>query len=79
MATNSPDGGRVYTLDLPQDQIDRTGLQIDEEDRKYIDKVRSGERFIGTPVAHEFTQLYGDSATFDFAPYVGKIDLIAEQ
>jgi hypothetical protein len=45
-------------------------------DRKYIDKANSGLRFRGTDVEDKILQLYGDSATFDYRPYLGKVDFV---
>lgn len=33
-------------------------------------------RFANSEHGHRITQLYGDSAIFDFSPYAGSIDLI---
>lgn len=76
MAANAPPGARVYTLDLPQQQLDRTALSVVEGDRAHIDKAQSGSRYLGTEQEQRITQLYGDSATFDFRPYLGQVDLV---
>ena len=36
----------------------------------------SGQRFHGTKEQNRITQLYGDSRSFDFAPWSGKIDMV---
>ncbi|MDE0042994.1 MAG: class I SAM-dependent methyltransferase [Candidatus Poribacteria bacterium] len=74
MAANSPADARIFTLDLPRQAT--TELPIDPGEEKYIDKEVSGTRFIGTDCERKITQLYGDSATFDFAPYHNTIDVI---
>ncbi|MHC5063680.1 MAG: class I SAM-dependent methyltransferase [Planctomycetota bacterium] len=76
MAANAPGDAQVFTLDLPKQQLDSTALVVEEGDRAHIDKDASGLRFQGREEAGKITQLYGDSATFDFAPYHGKVDLI---
>lgn len=76
LAANLVEDGRVYTLDLPPEDLNRTGLNIASGDENFIKKDRSGARFAGTPYAARITQLYGDSATFDFAPYEGKMDVV---
>ena len=43
---------------------------------KFIRKPGSGARFVGTPYAARITQLYGDSATFDYTPYEGAMDFV---
>lgn len=75
LAANAPEA-RVYTLDLPPQDLGRTGLQIAAGDEKFINKPASGARFRDTPEAARITQLFGDSATFDFGPHEGKMDLI---
>jgi predicted O-methyltransferase YrrM len=76
MARHCADNARVHTLDLPAAQIDATGLHIDQADRQFIAKRRSGALFIGTDVEHKITQLYGDSATYDFSPFFGMVDFV---
>lgn len=75
MARNLDSGGHVYTLNLPPDWEDaHPGLA--SEDTALAKRVKSGERFLGTPEAASITQLWGDSKTFDYAPYRGRMDLI---
>lgn len=74
LANFSPDDALVYTLDLPKSNIDDAKFGIEEGDRKYVEKETIGERFKKNPT--KITQLYGDSAVFDFSPYYGKIDFM---
>lgn len=74
LAANS--SGRVFTLDLPADEAGTTRLALDPGDVAYIAKPRSGERFLRRPEARRITQLFGDSATFDFSSWHGSIDLV---
>ncbi len=76
LGLNSAADAKIYTLDLPQDQmnpklqttlVDDWHIQASHRDRKYI--------FDGTPEASKITPLFGDSASFDFSPYYGTIDL----
>jgi hypothetical protein len=76
LAVNAPPDAAVYTLDLPPGQDSTTVLPVDPDDRRYIDKPAAGARFATAPEVSRIHQLYGDSATFDFAPYQGKIDLV---
>lgn len=77
MAYNTPDNTCIYTLDLPAENLNKTVLDIDFGDTNYIDKPVSGSRFLNDPYALEkITQLYGDSASFDFSPWRGKIDFV---
>jgi predicted O-methyltransferase YrrM len=43
---------------------------------RHIDKDDSGSVFVGSPLKSKITQLYGDSATFDFSNYRKQVDLI---
>ena len=76
MAVNAAPEARLFTLDLPREQVDSTKLHVTTGDRVFIDKPQSGAHFAGTDAARRITQLYGDSAEFDFSPYFGTIDLI---
>jgi predicted O-methyltransferase YrrM len=72
-AANAPDA-EVHTLDLPQDQ--QSALTIKIGDEKYIEKPKSGSRFVGTAEASRIVQHFGDSATFDYTPFVGMMDFV---
>lgn len=76
MASNCSQEAEVYTLDLPKDQLNSTRLSIASGDRPFILKERSGARYSGQEAEEKITQLYGDSATFDFSPFLNKIDFI---
>lgn len=74
LASNS--AGEVLTLDLPPEELDHTQHSLARGDDCYIRKSTSGARFQGTDVAGQITQLWGDSATFDWAPYAATFDFI---
>lgn len=76
IAANQPDGGQCFTLDLPPSGLQTAALPLASGDRTYIDKPVSGARFADTAAAGKITQLYGDSAQFDFSPYYGRVDLM---
>lgn len=76
LAVNADPECHVYTLDLPPQELDKTKLEIATGDSKFIDKEASGTRFSSSPLARNITQLYGDSATFDYSPYEGKMDVV---
>jgi predicted O-methyltransferase YrrM len=76
LAANCPPEGRVYTLDLPRAEAAATGLGLDSGDRRFIEKDVSGARYRHTDCAARITQLYGDSATFDFSPYSNGVDFV---
>ena len=72
LAMNSADDAHVYTLDLPA--ATPTALSIERSERAFVEKSASGSRFHGTNVEAKITQLFGDSARFDFSPYT--VDLV---
>lgn len=76
LASNSSPEARVYTLDLPSDgrSVKRQGTL--NSDMSFVDKAVTGSRFRGTDCEDKITQLYGDSATFDFTPYENKMDFV---
>ena len=76
MAANQPDGGQCYTLDLPPNDADQTALPLASGDKTYIDKPASGARISAQAKSGKISQLFGDSGTFDFSPYFGKVDLM---
>ena len=67
LAMNSADDAHVYTLDLPASTP--TVLTIERSERAFVDKPASGARFRGTDADRKITQLFGDSAKFDFSHY----------
>lgn len=75
LAANAP-AAVVHTLDLPAEGADRAGLALDPDDLKYIRKPVSGAMFAGTPEESRIRQHFGDSATFDFAPFRGGVDVV---
>jgi len=76
MAANCPEESKVFTLDLQKSQLNTTTLTIEQGDREFINKDKSGVRFVGTDCEKKITQLYGDSAVFDFAPYQNTMNLV---
>lgn len=71
-------GVRIWTLDVPPtEEVDQTALSLGADDRTYFRPVqRCGEAFRGEPESERITQLWGDSATFDYSPYQGKMDFV---
>lgn len=76
MAVNAAAGATVHTLDLPKSELPNAASRIHAHEIIYADKPRSGERFRGTEAESSIVQLYGDSATFDFARYYGTMDFV---
>jgi predicted O-methyltransferase YrrM len=76
MAAHTPPRSHVYTLDLPPASVNKTALAIEQSERLFIEKDRSGGRFAGTEMAGKITQIYGDSGSFDFRPHYESMDFI---
>lgn len=75
LAHNLPQA-RIFTLDLPGPQsAQHVQLEITDVD-EYFQTWERGARFRDTPEALRIAPLVGDSATFDFSPYRGVMDLI---
>ncbi len=77
VAHNNPEI-TVHTLDVPPGKTLRgVKLQVDAGERSFSgDGSKRGEAFRDTPEAARIVSLYGDSATFDYAPYEGCMDVI---
>ena len=74
LAHNQPKA-HVHTLDLPGPAaVAAAGLEL--TDPEYFVRWDRGRYFRGTPEAERITQLLGDSASFDFSPYSGRMDLV---
>ncbi len=76
MAAHSPEDCRIVTLDLPKIKMYDTELRIKSGDMKFIDKEKSGTRFIGTPYEKMITQVYADSAAYHYKPMENAFDFV---
>jgi predicted O-methyltransferase YrrM len=76
LALNSPDDTTVYTLDLPTGAA-RPSLRVTLSDISHADRGAATTRywFSGTAAEAKIRTLHGDSATFDFSRWHGKVDL----
>ena len=75
MALNAPEA-KIFTLDLPKQDLAKTKFRVKTGDLEFINKNQSGVRFIGTDEGERITQIYADSAQFDYSKFENKIDLI---
>lgn len=66
---------KILTLDLPPN-CDQLRLPDVAADPPESEATRIGERFRNGAHAARITQLFGDSATFDFSPYRNAVDLV---
>lgn len=76
IARNMPPDAMIYTLDLPRAALHNTRMRIDAREEKYVDKDASGVRFSRRLDHGNIVQLIGDSASFEFAPYLNRMDFI---
>ena len=70
IASNCGPDAVVHTLDLPPAAESTTAFPLDDAERQFVRKAQSGARVHSTDVAHKVRQHYGDSATFDWSPFV---------
>lgn len=76
IALNAADECVVYTLNLPLDHSE-TLLPSSEQDRMVQPRrAGSGQAFRDAPERSRIVELFGDSATFDYAPYYGSCDFV---
>jgi predicted O-methyltransferase YrrM len=76
MAANSGPASLVYTLDLPRGGARATVAPIHRDEVQYATGRTSGERFLGTDAASRIVQFNGDSGTFDFSQFEGRMDFV---
>ncbi|OGK86852.1 MAG: hypothetical protein A2X52_12430 [Candidatus Rokubacteria bacterium GWC2_70_16] len=76
-ALNTPPDATIYTLDLPKSGAPRPALSttVVDDDHIRASTVSSSYIFGDSPVAGKIKCLFGDSATFDFSPYHGRVGL----
>ncbi len=78
MALNAPDNAKIYTLDLPRDEV-ATKEPVLESDLLFIqDREKHCRKFENTRVAHKIKECFGDSTSYDFSELTkeGLLDLI---
>jgi predicted O-methyltransferase YrrM len=75
-AANTPPGTKIYTLDLPFEKSPATRLRLHPWDSRFVEIRGMGRYFRESAYRERIEQLNGDSAVFDYAPFVGKIDLV---
>lgn len=74
VAHNNP-RAKVYTLDLPTPES-RGTASLEMTDEYLFERWDRGSAFKDTPEAARIQMLSGDSATFDFTPYLGGMDSV---
>jgi len=75
-AINTSEDARIYTLDLPEKQNSFPELKTTYVDRMHIDCYKKIQKmmFSGKKEENKINRLFGDSNSFDFSLYYGKID-----
>jgi|WetSurMetagenome_2_1015567.scaffolds.fasta_scaffold225204_2 hypothetical protein len=76
LAANMNPMGTVLTLDLPLQKGLSTVLRAHPWDEDLVASRESGRHFRDSVYASRILQLWGDSASFDYGPYQGTIDLV---
>jgi predicted O-methyltransferase YrrM len=79
LALNTADEAKILTLDLPAGEAVAPKLALDNRDRSHVEFHEQAPHelkyhFDDTAAASKITCLFGDSATYDFSPYHGKVD-----
>lgn len=75
-ALNAPDNARIYTLDLPPTDRDGAMNITNPADAEIIRNSLTGCDYKDSDVSPKIEQLFGDSRTFDFTPYHGRMNLV---
>lgn len=81
IAINSSKESEIFTLDLTKGQLSGTKYSLLEGEDLFVNKNISGERFIYKSIKEfpekiKITQLYGDSASYNYKPYINSIDFV---
>jgi hypothetical protein len=76
LALNTDSDTRVFTLDLPSHGTTTPALATTMVDGWHLPTGEPRDMcFTGSEVAGKVTALFGDSATFDYSPFHGQVDL----
>ncbi len=81
IAFSSSKDSKIFTLDLPEKQLSETKYHLLDGEDVFVKKSVTGERFTSKsmeefPEKRKITQLYGDSASFNYKPYLDSIDFV---
>jgi len=76
LAANSDERCEVKTLDLPPETSVEEKSRLDSGERHLTKASKKPRRFVGYPEAGRITELWGNSAEFDFSPYHGRCGLV---
>jgi hypothetical protein len=76
LATNATENSMVTTVDLPPDWDGQLGMEVSPILVNVTDRNKVGRQFQGTEQSNRIRQVYGDSATLDWASLGAPFDLI---
>jgi len=76
LAANSPEDAKIFTLDLPREKIEAAQFAVLDGENAFVQNLEAPRLFAGTPYAGKVVQLFGDSSTFDYSPYLNSMDFI---
>jgi len=77
-ALNSRSDAKIYPLDLPAKQEGNTAYALEENEKTYVLKSESGSLYKTSKLEEKqkINQLYGDSGSFDFSPYLNSMNFV---
>jgi predicted O-methyltransferase YrrM len=76
LASNSSADATIFTLDIPEQDVDHAQFNLLPGERNLVSKAVAGHFYRGTRYESKIAVLSGDSATFDYTPYLNSIDLV---
>lgn len=75
LVANAADGARIVTVDLPEDWDGVFQIAVPEMMKNVTDRAAVGRQFRAGPYRTQVTQVFGDSASLDYARLDGPFDL----
>jgi hypothetical protein len=76
MTLNAPPACRIATLNLPPDHGETQLVSSEQDKLVHPARAGSGGIFHGEPEKARIDELFGDSASFDFGPFLGRFDFV---
>jgi len=76
MIANASAEARLWTLDLPPEDVERTAFRLNEGEKAFVLKPKAGERFSSSGYEGRITQIYCDSGVYAPGELKGTVDLI---
>ncbi len=76
LIANAPQDARLWTLDLPPQDVENTVYRLDEGEKAFVRKIQSGSRFLSDPHRDRIVQIYADSGQYDPGELAGTMDMV---